>query len=167
MTISFFIGGARSGKSISAEKYTLSLGQDPIYMATCEISDDEMAQRVKRHQDRRDKNWTTILTPLDVSDEIKKLGAKEPILIDCLTLWLSNHLLRNNNLEKKVDELTNTLKNSKSDIVLVSNEVGTGIVPDNALAREFRDNAGFMNQKIASVSDKVYWVVAGIPTRIK
>ena len=167
MTISFFIGGARSGKSISAEKYTLSLGQEPIYMATCEISDDEMARRVKRHQDRRDKNWTTILAPLDVSDEIKKLGAKEPILIDCLTLWLSNHLFRNNNLEKKVDELTNTLKNSKADIVLVSNEVGTGIVPDNALAREFRDSAGFMNQKIASFSDEVYWVVAVIPTRIK
>ena len=167
MTISFFIGGARSGKSISAEKYTLSLSQNPIYMATCEISDEEMERRVKRHQDRRDNNWTTILAPLDVSDEIIKLGAKEPILIDCLTLWLSNHLLRNNNLEKKVDELTNTLKNSKADIVLVSNEVGTGIVPDNALARGFRDNAGFMNQKIASVSDEVYWVVAGIPTRIK
>jgi adenosylcobinamide kinase/adenosylcobinamide-phosphate guanylyltransferase len=167
MTISFFIGGARSGKSISAEEYTLSLGQEPIYMATCEISDDEMARRVIRHQDHRDKNWTTILAPLDVSNEIKKLGAKEPILIDCLTLWLSNHLLRNNNLEKKVDELTNTVKNSKADIVLVSNEVGTGIVPDNALAREFRDSAGFMNQKIASVSDEVYWVVAGIPTRIK
>ena len=167
MTISFFIGGARSGKSISAEKYTLSLAQNPIYMATCEISDEEMERRVKRHQDRRDNNWTTILAPLDVSDEIIKLGAKEPILIDCLTLWLSNHLLRNNNLEKKVDELTNTLKNSKADIVLVSNEVGTGIVPDNALARGFRDNAGFMNQKIASVSDEVYWVVAGIPTRIK
>ena len=167
MTISFFIGGARSGKSISADKHTLSLGEKPFYMATCEILDEEMERRVKRHKERRDKNWTTILAPLDVSDEIKKLGAKGPILVDCLTLWLSNHLLKKNNLEKKIDELANTLINAKADIVLVSNEVGTGIVPDNALAREFRDNAGLMNQKIASVSDEVYWVVAGITTRIK
>ena len=167
MTISFFIGGARSGKSISAEKHTLSLGRQPIYMATCEILDEEMAERIERHQERRDKNWTTILTPLNVSNEIKKIGSNGPILIDCLTLWLSNHLLRDNDLQGEIDDLTKALIASKSDIVLVSNEVGTGIVPDNALAREFRDNAGLMNQKIASVSDQVYWVVAGIPTQIK
>ena len=88
-------------------------------------------------------------------------------MVDCLTLWLSNHLLKKNDLEREIDELANSLKNSNANIVLVSNEVGTGIVPDNALAREFRDNAGFMNQKIASVSDEVYWVVAGIQTQIK
>ena len=167
MTISFFIGGARSGKSKMAEMHTLKLGKRATYIATCEVFDEEMAQRVEKHQERRGKNWSTLLTPLNLAREIKNIEQSNPILIDCLTLWLSNHLLRNNNLEKKVDELTNTLKNSKSDIVLVSNEVGTGIVPDNALAREFRDNAGFMNQKIASLSDEVYWVVAGIPTRIK
>ncbi|MEC7206258.1 MAG: bifunctional adenosylcobinamide kinase/adenosylcobinamide-phosphate guanylyltransferase, partial [Pseudomonadota bacterium] len=167
MSISFFIGGARSGKSISAENYTLNLGNNPFYMATCEILDEEMALRVKRHQQRRDKNWTTIVAPLDISGEIQKIGTRGPFLIDCLTLWLSNHLLNKNNLDEKIDELITTLINSKSDIVLVSNEVGTGIVPDNLLAREFRDNAGFMNQKVASVSDEVYWVVAGIQTQIK
>ena len=167
MSISFFIGGARSGKSISAENYTLNLGNNPFYMATCEILDEEMALRVKRHQQRRDKNWTTIVAPLDISGEIQKIGTRGPVLIDCLTLWLSNHLLNKNNLDEKIDELITTLINSKSDIVLVSNEVGTGIVPDNLLAREFRDTAGFMNQKVASVSDEVYWVVAGIQTKIK
>ena len=126
-----------------------------------------MAQRVKKHQARRDESWSTLFTPLNLADEIQKIGSNKPILVDCLTLWLSNHLLKKNDLEREIDELANSLKNSNANIVLVSNEVGTGIVPDNALAREFRDNAGFMNQKIASVSDEVYWVVAGIQTQIK
>ena len=167
MTISFFIGGARSGKSKSAEIHTLKFGLPATYIATCEVLDEEMAQRVKKHQARRDESWSTLFTPLNLADEIQKIGSNKPILVDCLTLWLSNHLLKKNDLEKEIDELANSLKNSNANIVLVSNEVGTGIVPDNALAREFRDNAGFMNQKIASVSDEVYWVVAGIQTQIK
>ena len=167
MTISFFIGGARSGKSKSAEIHTLKFGSPATYIATCEALDEEMAQRVKKHQARRDESWSTLFTPLNLADEIQKIGSNKPILVDCLTLWLSNHLLKKNDLEREIDELANSLKNSNANIVLVSNEVGTGIVPDNALAREFRDNAGFMNQKIASVSDEVYWVVAGIQTQIK
>jgi adenosylcobinamide kinase/adenosylcobinamide-phosphate guanylyltransferase len=126
-----------------------------------------MAQRVEKHQARRGEDWSTLFTPFNLADEIKKVGSNGPILVDCLTLWLSNHLLKSNDLEREIDKLTNLLKNSKSNIVLVSNEVGTGIVPDNALARKFRDSAGLMNQKIASVSDEVYWVVAGIQTQIK
>ena len=167
MTISFFIGGARSGKSKSAEIHTLKFGLPATYIATCEVLDEEMAQRVKKHQARRDESWSTLFTPLNLADEIQKIGSNKPILVDCLTLWLSNHLLKKNDLEREIDELANSLKNSNANIVLVSNEVGTGIVPDNELAREFRDNAGFMNQKIASVSDEVYWVVAGIQTQIK
>lgn len=167
MTISFFIGGARSGKSKSAEMHTLRFGSPATYIATCEVLDKEMAQRVEKHQARRGEDWSTLFTPFNLADEIKKVRSNGPILVDCLTLWLSNHLLKNNALEREIDELTNSLKNSKSNIVLVSNEVGTGIVPDNALARQFRDGAGFMNQKIASVSDEVYWVVAGIQTQIK
>ena len=167
MTISFFIGGARSGKSKLAEMHTLKFGKQATYIATCEVFDEEMAHRVERHQERRGKNWSTLLTPLNLAKEIKNLEQSNPILIDCLTLWLSNHLLKKNDLEKKIDELTHVLRNSQSNIVLVSNEVGTGIVPDNALARGFRDSAGLMNQKIAAVSHQVYWVVAGIPTRIK
>lgn len=167
MTISFFIGGARSGKSKSAEMHTLRFGSPATYIATCEVLDKEMAQRVEKHQARRGEDWSTLFTPFNLADEIKKVGSNGPILVDCLTLWLSNHLLKNNALEREIDELTNSLKNSKSNIVLVSNEVGTGIVPDNALARKFRDSAGLMNQKIASVSDEVYWVVAGIQTQIK
>ena len=167
MTISFFIGGARSGKSKMAEMHTLKLGKRATYIATCEVFDEEMAQRVEKHQERRGENWSTLVTPLNLAREIKNIEPTNPILIDCLTLWLSNHLLKKNDLEKKIDELADVLENSKSNIVLVSSEVGTGIVPDNALARKFRDNAGLMNQKIASVSDQVYWVVAGIPTQIK
>tara|TARA_B100000902_G_scaffold329098_1_gene325452 strand:- start:23 stop:526 length:504 start_codon:yes stop_codon:yes gene_type:complete len=167
MTISFFIGGARSGKSKLAEMHTLKFGKEATYMATCEIFDEEMAQRVQKHQARRGKNWSTLLTPLNLAKEIKNIEPKNPILIDCLTFWLSNHLLKKNDLEKKIDELAHVLRNTKSNIVLVSGEVGTGIVPENALAREFRDNAGVMHQKIASVSDEVYFVVAGIPTKIK
>jgi adenosylcobinamide kinase/adenosylcobinamide-phosphate guanylyltransferase len=147
--------------------HTLRFGSPATYIATCEVLDKEMAQRVKKHQARRGENWSTLFTPFNLADEIKKVGSNGPILVDCLTLWLSNHLLKNNALEKEIDELTSSLKNSKSNIVLVSNEVGTGIVPDNALARKFRDSAGLMNQKIASVSDEVYWVVAGIQTQIK
>jgi adenosylcobinamide kinase/adenosylcobinamide-phosphate guanylyltransferase len=147
--------------------HTLRFGSPATYIATCEVLDKEMAQRVKKHQARRGENWSTLFTPFNLADEIKKVGSNGPILVDCLTLWLSNHLLKNNALEREIDELTNSLKNSKSNIVLVSNEVGTGIVPDNALARKFRDSAGLMNQKIASVSDEVYWVVAGIQTQIK
>jgi adenosylcobinamide kinase/adenosylcobinamide-phosphate guanylyltransferase len=147
--------------------HTLRFGSPATYIATCEVLDQEMAQRVKKHQARRGENWSTLFTPFNLADEIKKVGSNGPILVDCLTLWLSNHLLKNNALEREIDELTNSLKNSKSNIVLVSNEVGTGIVPDNALARKFRDSAGLMNQKIASVSDEVYWVVAGIQTQIK
>ena len=167
MTISFFIGGARSGKSKTAEIHTLKFGSPATYIATCEVLDEEMAQRVKKHQARRDESWSTLFTPLNLADEIQKIGSNRPILVDCLTLWLSNHLLKKNDLEREIDELANSLKNSNANIVLVSNEVGTGIVPDNALARQFRDGAGFMNQKIASVSDEVYWVVAGIQTQIK
>jgi adenosylcobinamide kinase/adenosylcobinamide-phosphate guanylyltransferase len=147
--------------------HTLRFGSPATYIATCEVLDKEMAQRVEKHQARRGEDWSTLFTPFNLADEIKKVGSNGPILVDCLTLWLSNHLLKNNALEREIDELTSSLKNSKSNIVLVSNEVGTGIVPDNALARKFRDSAGLMNQKIASVSDEVYWVVAGIQTQIK
>jgi adenosylcobinamide kinase/adenosylcobinamide-phosphate guanylyltransferase len=147
--------------------HTLRFGSPATYIATCEVLDKEMAQRVEKHQARRGEDWSTLFTPFNLADEIKKVGSNGPILVDCLTLWLSNHLLKNNALEREIDELTSSLKNSKSNIVLVSNEVGTGIVPDNELARKFRDSAGLMNQKIASVSDEVYWVVAGIQTQIK
>ena len=167
MTISFFIGGARSGKSKLAEMHTLKFGKQATYSATCEIFDEEMAKRVQKHQERRGENWSTLLVPLNLASEIKNIEPTKPILIDCLTLWLSNHLLKKNDLEKKIGELAHVLENSTSNIVLVSGEVGAGIVPENSLAREFRDSAGLMNQKIASVSDAVYWVAAGIPTQIK
>ena len=154
-------------KTYLGKKLILIRHAPATYIATCEVLDEEMAQRVKKHQARRDESWSTLFTPLNLADEIQKIGSNKPILVDCLTLWLSNHLLKKNDLEREIDELANSLKNSNANIVLVSNEVGTGIVPDNALAREFRDNAGFMNQKIASVSDEVYWVVAGIQTQIK
>ena len=121
MTISFFIGGARSGKSKLAEMHTLKFGKQATYIATCEVFDEEMAHRVEKHQARRGKNWSTLLRPLNLAREIKNIEQSNPILIDCLTLWLSNHLLKKNDLEKKIDELTHVLRNSQSNVVLVSN----------------------------------------------
>jgi len=167
MTISFYTGGARSGKSLSAEKRTLCYGSKAVYIATSEILDDEMAQRIENHIERRGSNWQTLEIPLDLTGAIHSLDGVKPVLIDCLTLWLSNHLLAKSDLNKEICNFADALEISKTDIVIVSNEVGSGIVPDNKLARQFQDAAGFMNQKVASVSDEVYFMVAGIETRIK
>ncbi len=170
--IIFILGGCRSGKS----RHALKLAEDipcrkKVFIATCLPFDEEMKKRIERHQRERKRTWTTIEVPVLLPEAIDKNSQKsDVILIDCLTLWISNLLLENDNEEKlagHVDRLIKSLENALCPIIMVSNEVGAGIVPDNALARRFRDLAGHANQKIAACSNAVIWMVAGIPVKIK
>lgn len=168
----FVIGGCRSGKS----RYALELGErvsggKKIFAATCIPHDKEMKNRVKRHQEGRSKIWSTMEVPVKISEAISEQSEKaDVILVDCLTLWISNLLLETEEIERiegRIAQLTESLKNSKCTVILVSNEVGTGIVPENRIARLFRDAAGFVNSNVAACSDKVFWMVAGIPVLVK
>lgn len=161
-------GGARSGKSAYAEDLVLNSGLDPIYVATAAAHDEEMARRIDAHRKRRGAKWMLVEEEIDlpgVISEQAKTG--RIILIDCLTLWLSNLLMADADIEKQVDKLCDALSVVRGDIVLVTNEVGLGIVPDNALARRFRDLAGTLNQRIASMADRVILIVSGISVTIK
>jgi len=170
MTISHLvIGGAKSGKSLHAEKI-ISVATPPyFYVATAEILDDEMAERIRHHKKRRGRNWITYEEPLKLNELLENLiQTPSPILVDCITLWISNLLIAGENVESHVERLCSIINRKRSaPVVLVSNEVGWGIVPDNELARRFRDLAGWTNQKLASVCNHVTWMVAGIPILIK
>ncbi len=170
----FILGGARSGKSSFALKLAVSIKGKRLYIATAEALDEEMAERIRKHKKERGNNWTTIEEPIKIADIIKKNKKYDVILIDCLTLWISNLMHKENRSKgqgasgrKNIETLIDTCANSKTNIIIVSNEVGLGIVPDNPLAREFRDIAGFANQKMAEAADEVYFTVSGIPMRMK
>jgi adenosyl cobinamide kinase/adenosyl cobinamide phosphate guanylyltransferase len=160
------LGGARSGKSRYAESLLTALPAPWVYVATAEALDDEMARRIKTHQARRAAGWITIEAPIDLPGAIR--GApKRPLLVDCLTLWLSNLLLSDQEPSAYADRLERALAAREERVVIVANEVGLGIVPDNALARKFRDAAGLLNQRMASLAQQVFWVAAGLPLRLK
>jgi len=171
--ITLILGGARSGKSRYAEKIGENwLNENPkgerIYLATCQVFDDEMSNRVDKHKEQRGGNWTTIEEPLLLSEALKReTNSSRFVLVDCLTLWLTNHLLAENDTDEAITELCETLTQIESDVVLVANEVGLGIVPDNKLARQFRDIAGLCNQRVAAVTDKVVFIAAGLPMTLK
>ena len=170
--LTFVIGGCRSGKSSHALKIAEDIpGGRKIYIATCVPQDDEMRQRVAKHQRERRENWTTVEEPLLLPEAILEHSSKaDVVLVDCLTLWLSNLLMETNDdakLEGMISQLTNALKNATCPIILVSNEVGTGIVPENKLARQYRDFTGHANQAVAKAAGKVIWMVAGIPVTVK
>ncbi|MCK8601118.1 bifunctional adenosylcobinamide kinase/adenosylcobinamide-phosphate guanylyltransferase [Desulfoferrobacter suflitae] len=163
------LGGARSGKSVFAEKTLLNFPPPYVYLATAQVRDEEMRRRVQEHRRRREGFWETLESPYRLVENLLELrsGAR-PVLVDCLTLWLSNLLLQpEGDPRQAVDRLVDTLKIVDYPLVLVSNEVGTGIVPDNPLARQFRDLAGLTNQSVASVCRSVTLVVAGIPLQLK
>jgi len=171
----FVLGGARSGKSVYALKLAESIVGERLYLATAEALDGEMAKRIKKHKKERGNNWTTIEEPIKVSDVIRGNKKHDVILLDCLTLWLSN-LITNSaskieNQKSKIENYINSLisacKKTKANIIVVSNEVGLGIVPDNPLARQFRDISGYANQRIAEAADEVYFVVSGIGVKVK
>ncbi len=166
------IGGCRSGKSTyalqTAEK---SPGDRKIFIATCVPHDDEMKQRVAKHQKERSQKWKTVEAPLHLPEAIMENSPHaDVVLIDCLTLWVSNLLMQTDDeqqMDAMISQFIDTLENAAGPIVLVSNEVGTGIVPEHKLARQYRDLIGSVNQAVAKVASKVVWMVAGIPVAVK
>ncbi len=169
-------GGARSGKSKFAERLALKIGGKAAYIATAQIFDDEMAYRVKLHKERRKNFWTTFESPFDADKTILAAENFDVILFDCVTIYLSNFICAANlddvekiyrDAENLIDNLINATKSSNATVIFVSNEVGGGIVPENKLARIFRDIAGLANQKIAANAEKVFLTVAGLAVDLK
>ena len=157
-------GGARSGKSRYALEKARSIPGTRAFVATAQPSDDEMTARIRRHREERGSEFSTIEEPIDLPRVIAETKF-DVLVIDCLTLWLSNIMFANKNSER---ELENAARSAPGTIIFVTNEVGSGIVPtDNALSREFRDRAGILNQRIADVAQEVYLVVFGLPQRLK
>ncbi|AHM04492.1 Adenosylcobinamide-phosphate guanylyltransferase [Roseibacterium elongatum DSM 19469] len=160
-------GGARSGKSSHAEARTRAFPGERIYLATSRVYDDEMRDRIDRHIADRGAGWTTIEEPVNLPAVLDQTDGRGPRLVDCLTLWLSNLMLDGRDWEPAAQCLIETLSRQTSPVILVSNEVGMGIVPENALARAFRDAQGWLNQRVAVIADEVQFVVAGLPLQVK
>ncbi len=167
MAIILITGGARSGKSLRAEARARAFPAQPVYIATAEALDAEMSERIAWHRARRGTHWIEREVPLDLVQALHETDGGGARLVDCLTLWLSNLLHAERDWAKETALLADALARQKGPVVLVTNEVGLGIVPDNALARAFRDAAGIMNQTIAAVADEVEFVVAGLPMKLK
>jgi len=168
MTLTFILGGARSGKSSHAQRLAEAASSSRIYIATAQALDKEMDERIKRHKADRGAGWETIESPIDVSAVISQIENKDRIiLVDCLTLWLSNLLHHEHDIETETDTLISALKMCPCPVILVSNEVGLGLVPMTPLGREFRDAQGRLNQIIAAICDRVEFIAAGLPLRLK
>ncbi|WP_024927854.1 bifunctional adenosylcobinamide kinase/adenosylcobinamide-phosphate guanylyltransferase [Mesorhizobium sp. NBIMC_P2-C1] len=164
---SFIRGGARGGKGAHAEKLITALPAPWTYIATAQAYDEEMRERIAHHRARRGEGWETLDAPLDLVGALTSLPSGRPVLVDCLTLWLTNHMLAEHDVEAECARLVATLAKPRGPWFVVSNEVGLGIVPDNALARRFRDAAGRLNQQVASVASEVVLTVAGLPLKVK
>ena len=171
MTTTLVLGGARSGKTAHAQsraETAASAGaRAPIMIVTAQAFDDEMTARIDRHREDRGEGWTTVEAPLDLVTAIGVLSASDVAVVDCLTLWLSNLMAADRDIEAARNALVEAVRVCPADLWLVSNEVGWGIVPDNARARRFRDEAGFLHQALAQATDAVVLVVAGLPLRLK
>jgi adenosylcobinamide kinase/adenosylcobinamide-phosphate guanylyltransferase len=167
MAFTFVLGGARSGKSAYAQTAAERLGPSPVMIATAQAFDDEMALRIARHQAERGGAWRTVEAPVDVAAAVAALQPGEVAVIDCLTLWLSNLMHAEADIDQATDDLLTALAKTPAEVFLVANEVGQGIVPDNALARRFRDAAGRMNQAMAAASGRAVLITAGLPLFLK
>jgi adenosylcobinamide kinase/adenosylcobinamide-phosphate guanylyltransferase len=181
MTRTLVFGGARSGKSGHAESLAAASGKEVIYVATARAGDGEMATRIAHHRQRRDQAWTTVEEPLALADVITRWSSpNQLILIDCLTIWLSNLLFSEARDFPEVGEIIppacfheqrerflHALEHAAGDIILVSNEVGMGVVPQGAISRWFVDEAGRLNQAVAATCERVLWVAAGLPLQLK
>jgi adenosylcobinamide kinase/adenosylcobinamide-phosphate guanylyltransferase len=165
--IALVVGGARSGKSAFAEKLVTSTGQPRVYLATAEAWDDEMRLRIAQHRADRGAEWLTVETPLDLVGALDGVPEDTAVLVDCATLWLTNHLLAGHDLEAETGALIAALERCRAPVAVVSNEVGWGIVPETALGRQFRDVQGRLNQRIAARADLVVGVMAGLPFALK
>lgn len=161
------LGGARSGKSRHAEALVEVAPPPWRYIATAEALDGEMRRRIDEHRERRGAGWRTVEAPLDLAAALDAAPDGAPVLVDCLTLWLSNLLLADRPVGAAADELMTALERRRGLTVLVSNEVGLGIVPENRLARDFRDAAGILHRRVAASAQHVHFMVAGIATIVK
>jgi adenosylcobinamide kinase / adenosylcobinamide-phosphate guanylyltransferase len=164
--LTFILGGARSGKSRYAESLITASKPPWTYIATAEPGDEEMAIRIKAHRRRRDSCWRTIEAPREIATVLADC-ASVPVLIDCLTLWLSNLVLAGADIDGEITRLEKALLTTKAPVVLVANEVGLGIVPEHPLGRRFRDWQGVLNQRLATQADRVVLMVAGLPLVVK
>ena len=165
--LTLILGGASSGKSAFAERLALASGRPPVYLATGQAGDGEMSAKITRHQARRGPEWQLIEAPLDLNTPLRSLREQQLVLIDCLTLWLSNHLELNHNIENETKKLLASIHESKAQIIAVSNELGLGLVPTSPLGRAFRDAQGLLNQRIAAAATTVTFVAAGLPLNLK
>jgi adenosylcobinamide kinase/adenosylcobinamide-phosphate guanylyltransferase len=162
------LGGARSGKSALAEQLARDSGLERHYVATGQAWDEEMRQRVLQHRQGRGEGWQTHEVPLDLPLHLQQLqGVGRVVLVDCLTLWVTNLMMADTDIDASGRALVDCVAGHKGRLILVSNEVGLGIVPDNKMAREFRDHAGRLHQQIAAVAEEVYFVAAGLPLKMK
>jgi len=165
--LTFVLGGARSGKSTYAEKLTAGFPAPWRYVATAQAFDEEMRERIAQHRARRGEGWLTVEAPLDLAAALAEAPKRQPVLVDCLTLWLSNRMLAGHDVEAESDRLAAVLATPRGPWFVVSNEVGLGLVPDNALGRRFRDAQGRLNRQVAEAADRVVLMVAGLPMQVK
>lgn len=166
--VTLVLGGAKSGKSRFALDRASALPGTKAYIATAQALDDEMTERICRHKAERSSEWVSFEEPLDIASLIRIINEEHAVLlIDCLTLWVTNLLLGGREMEAEEDALLDALAGCRSEVFMVSNEVGLGIVPDNALSRQFRDAAGRLNRKVAAAAEEVYFVAAGLPLKFK
>ncbi|PZF76790.1 bifunctional adenosylcobinamide kinase/adenosylcobinamide-phosphate guanylyltransferase [Aestuariivirga litoralis] len=163
--LTLVLGGARSGKSRFAESLARQHGGPRTYIATAEPFDDEMRQRIARHRDQRaGDGWQTLEAPLDPAAVLPREGL---VLLDCVTVWLGNLMHHGRDLKAEVTKLCAALEACPAEVILVSNEVGLSIVPENAMARRFRDEQGLANQALAAIADNVFFIAAGLPLKLK
>lgn len=165
--LTLVLGGARSGKSRHAETLIEALPAPWIYIATAQAYDEEMRARIAEHRARRSPDWRTVDAPMALPEALRAVPPGQPVLVDCLTLWLTNLILAERDIAIATGDLMLACREAQGPIVLVSNEVGLGIVPENALARRFRDEAGRLHQRLASQAERVVFMVAGLPMQVK
>lgn len=162
------LGGARSGKSGFAENLVERSGLDPVYVATAAAGDAEMVDRIAHHRERRGDRWITVEEPVDLCGVLaERATARTAVLVDCLTLWITNLMMREADIGAETDRLVALIPDLAGPVVFVSNEVGLGIVPENAMARAFRDHAGRLHQRVADHAEQVFFIAAGLPIALK
>lgn len=165
--LTLVLGGAASGKSVWAENAVIQSGYDKIYLATSQAWDAEMKAKIEKHILQRGDGWQTVEAPLDLTPALAAVKKKQVVLLDCATMWLTNHLLADHDVQAETKRVLKAIHNCKGRVVVVSNEVGMSVVPENALARRFREEQGTLNQILAAEADTVVAVMAGLPLALK
>jgi adenosylcobinamide kinase/adenosylcobinamide-phosphate guanylyltransferase len=168
MSIILVGGGARSGKSRHALELARKRGSRLVFLATAESFDEEMAARIAKHRVERGAEFVTVEEPLEIAAAIRKIDDADAIVLDCLTLWLSNIMLTfGRDVDAEIEKLIQAAQSSRAAVIAVTNEVGCGIVPESTLGRDYRDHSGILNQRVGAVAEEVYWMIFGQPLRVK